>query len=173
MSARDPRVPAWRDAADKEWEANRMATYAAMVEHLDLGVGQILQALKDYGAEKNTLVIFFSDNGGCAEVVEPNWYDVPSRTRDGKRIVVGDKHHSVFAGPEDVSSRKKFERVSGRAKLEGDGVESLSWFELIQPDLDDSIAVLGGELADVEADAGWKDPDAAGATACVAKFAKG
>jgi arylsulfatase len=102
LSPRDPRVSDWSRVKDKEWEANRMATYAAMVEHLDSGVGQILGALKEKGIEKSTLVIFFSDNGACAEVIEPNWYDVPTRTRDGRRIAVGGSNHSVFAGPDDV-----------------------------------------------------------------------
>jgi arylsulfatase A-like enzyme len=102
LSPRDPRVPAWMDAANKKWEANRMATYAAMVEHLDTGVGNIFYALKKKNIETNTLVIFFSDNGGCAEVVSPSWYDVPSYTRDGRRIAAGNSNHSMFAGPDTV-----------------------------------------------------------------------
>lgn len=102
LSPRDPRVPAWTQVRDKEWEANRMATYAAMVERLDQGVGRILKALKEQGIEQNTLVIFFSDNGACAEVIQPEWYDVPSRTRSGQRVKVGNRDHTVLAGPEDV-----------------------------------------------------------------------
>lgn len=102
LSPRDPRVPPWNDVADKKWEANRMATYAAMIQHLDDGVGRILGALRQKGIDQNTLVIFFSDNGGCAEVVEPDWYDIPSQTRDGRRVLVGNGDHSVFAGPENV-----------------------------------------------------------------------
>lgn len=102
LSPRDPRVPPWTKVKDKAWEANRMATFAAMVERLDTGVGRILNALKEKGVDKNTLVIFLSDNGGCAEVVQPGWYDVPSRTRSGEKVKVGNHDHSVFAGPEDV-----------------------------------------------------------------------
>jgi arylsulfatase A-like enzyme len=102
LSPRDPRVHPWTEVKDKEWEANRMATYAAMVEHLDRGVGRMVERLKAKGAEQNTLVLFFSDNGACAEVIEPGWYDVPSQTRAGQPIQVGNKDHSVFAGPETV-----------------------------------------------------------------------
>ena len=41
-------------------------TYAAMVTCMDTGIGRILKALKDKGIEKNTLVLFFSDNGANA-----------------------------------------------------------------------------------------------------------
>jgi arylsulfatase len=102
LSPRDPRVPAWEEVRDKDWEANRMATYAAMVERMDRGVGRIVAALNDQGVAENTLVIFLSDNGGCAEAIEPTWYDVPSRTRDGRPIKVGNRDHTVFAGPNDV-----------------------------------------------------------------------
>lgn len=40
------------------------AVYAAMVEHLDQSTGRILQQLESLGLTENTLVVFFSDNGG-------------------------------------------------------------------------------------------------------------
>jgi len=102
LSPRDPRVPSWDKVVDKKWEANRMATYAAMVSHLDTGVGRIFEALNQNHIDQNTLVIFFSDNGACAEVIQPGWYDVPSLTRDGRHVAVGNGNHSVFAGPDNV-----------------------------------------------------------------------
>jgi arylsulfatase A-like enzyme len=42
MTARDPRVPAWKDAPNKEWEMRRVAVYAAQVERLDRNIGRIL-----------------------------------------------------------------------------------------------------------------------------------
>src|SRR5262249_40967373 len=102
LSPRDPRVPPWNKAQDKAWEANRMATYAAMVAHLDTGVGRSMAEIKKNHIDETTLVIFFSDNGACAEVVEPGWYDIPSRTRDGRPVRVGNSDHSVFAGPDNV-----------------------------------------------------------------------
>jgi len=38
--------------------------YVACAEHMDDGIGQILEALDEEGKTENTLVIFFSDNGG-------------------------------------------------------------------------------------------------------------
>lgn len=42
------------------------ATYAAMVESMDQAVGRVLQAVKSKGIEDNTVVVFFSDNGGLS-----------------------------------------------------------------------------------------------------------
>ena len=41
--------------------------YAAMIEHVDESVGRILGGLKDLGLDDNTLVVFFSDNGGLRQ----------------------------------------------------------------------------------------------------------
>ena len=102
LSPRDPRVQPWAEAPNHAWQANRMATYAAMVSHLDQGVGRIVAELKQANAFTNTLVIFLSDNGACDEVIYPQYYDVPSATRDGRTIKVGNRDSSVFAGPVDV-----------------------------------------------------------------------
>lgn len=40
------------------------AVYAAMIEHVDRSVGRIIQKLDKLGLSKNTVVVFFSDNGG-------------------------------------------------------------------------------------------------------------
>ena len=42
-------------------------TYAAMVESIDDSVGSVVEALRELGLEKDTLVIFTSDNGGFAK----------------------------------------------------------------------------------------------------------
>jgi len=40
------------------------AKLAALIEHLDSGVGQVVRTLEETGHTRNTLVIFTSDNGG-------------------------------------------------------------------------------------------------------------
>ena len=42
------------------------ATYAAMMEWLDIQVGRVLTALESEGLDKNTVVCFMSDNGGLS-----------------------------------------------------------------------------------------------------------
>lgn len=58
-------VPRWEElnAEQQEKEARRMEIYAAMVSNVDFHVGRLLNYLEKAGQKKNTLVIFFSDNG--------------------------------------------------------------------------------------------------------------
>ena len=58
-------LPKWDTLTDaqKDLEDLRMSVYAAMVERMDKGIGQLMDALKTTNQEKNTLIIFLSDNG--------------------------------------------------------------------------------------------------------------
>ncbi len=61
--------PAWDSLPEDRREdlARRMATFAAMVGHVDDGVGKVLADLEKHGEIDNTLIIFLSDNGACYE----------------------------------------------------------------------------------------------------------
>lgn len=61
--------PSWDSlpADRREDLARRMATFAAMVEHVDQGIGRILADLEKNGELDNTLIAFLSDNGACYE----------------------------------------------------------------------------------------------------------
>jgi N-acetylgalactosamine-6-sulfatase len=48
---------------EADYDKGSRATYAAMVERMDEGIGKILKALDDQKLMDNTLVIFMSDNG--------------------------------------------------------------------------------------------------------------
>ncbi|GAA1332723.1 arylsulfatase [Actinocatenispora thailandica] len=67
ISDRDPAVPAWDSTDDHAWQAARMAVYAAQIDRMDQGIGRVLDALEQTGRLANTLFVFLSDNGGCAE----------------------------------------------------------------------------------------------------------
>lgn len=77
LSPRNEEAPAWKNVEDKHEWAHRMAVYAAMVDRMDQGIGQIVKALKETGQFDNTLILFLSDNGGCAEHYNPV-KDVPA-----------------------------------------------------------------------------------------------
>jgi arylsulfatase A-like enzyme len=51
---------------------HRLRVYAAMIRALDRNVGRVMQTLKDQGLDKNTLVIFTSDNGGAHYIGLPD-----------------------------------------------------------------------------------------------------
>lgn len=40
------------------------AVYAAMIEHVDNSTGRIMNKLEELGLSENTMIVFFSDNGG-------------------------------------------------------------------------------------------------------------
>lgn len=42
------------------------AVYASMVEAMDTAIGQVMAKLKELNLEKNTIIVFFSDNGGLS-----------------------------------------------------------------------------------------------------------
>ena len=106
ISARDEKAPPWEEVAEKDWEDLRMAVYSAQVDRMDQGIGKITDRLRDLEIEENTLVLFLSDNGGCAEFLaeesnrkEPFRYNVP--TRDGKPMRIGNTP-KIKPGPADT-----------------------------------------------------------------------
>lgn len=62
-------IPEW-DTLDEDRRrdlARRMATYAAMVEIMDRNIGRMIDELREANELDNTLIVFLSDNGACAE----------------------------------------------------------------------------------------------------------
>jgi arylsulfatase len=92
LPASDAASPTWTEAPHKDWEAARMAVYAAQVDRMDQRVGDIVDALEAAGRLEDTLVVFFSDNGASAEELLPgdqSMSQVPASTRDGRPITHG------------------------------------------------------------------------------------
>ena len=48
--------------------SEKQAIYGAMIETMDMNIGRLLQTLKSLDLEKNTLVVFTSDNGGLTSI---------------------------------------------------------------------------------------------------------
>lgn len=59
------------------------AVYAAMVESMDTAVGKILAKLSELNLDKNTLIIFTSDNGGLSSSEGSPTSNVPGRGGKG------------------------------------------------------------------------------------------
>ncbi len=68
MSPRFPGVPAWDElpAEAQLAQANRMAAYAGMIDHMDVHIGRVIDHLKATGQYDNTIIIYMTDNG-------PDW----------------------------------------------------------------------------------------------------
>lgn len=91
ISPRDETVPSWNTVSHRDWEAAKMATYAAMVDRMDQSIGRLVATLKKSDQFDNTLILFLSDNGGCAEfMAEDGWaQSFPDQTHDGRQILMG------------------------------------------------------------------------------------
>ncbi len=91
--------PAWDMLGEKRRKdlARRMAVFAAMVGHVDAGVGRIVSHLKKTGDFENTLILFLSDNGACYE-----WgpFGFDGRSRVGKTVLYTGDALRRLGGPD-------------------------------------------------------------------------
>nr|WP_321408463.1 arylsulfatase [uncultured Carboxylicivirga sp.] len=76
----------WDNCDKKEFETRCMAVHAAMVDHVDQGVGEIINTLKKNGQYENTLIMVLSDNGASYERGYVPGFDRPGFTRDSTII---------------------------------------------------------------------------------------
>lgn len=115
LSERDADVVPWAETADTDWQEQRMEVYAAQVELMDAAVGTLVEALTRTGQLDDTVIMFLSDNGGCAEEIPTGWVDelshrpihTPTRTRDGRRVRRGNDTTVTPGGPETFASYGK------------------------------------------------------------------
>lgn len=121
----------WDAVSDKQWEARCMEVYAAQIDSMDQGIGQLVATLKRTGQLQNTLLLFLQDNGGCAEAIGRSGHTArgtaptlppqakdfhvegssPKQTRDGWPVLGGT---GVLPGPRDtfISYGKAWANVS-------------------------------------------------------------
>ena len=80
-------------------------TYAAMVYAVDRGVKRVTKALKESGQYENTLIVFFSDNGGKVKAGANNF---PLKDGKGSTFEGGYRVPMFFHWPNVVPSGQKF-----------------------------------------------------------------
>ncbi len=67
-----------------KWRNNQsLPVYAALVETMDMAVGKVLKTLKEKNLDKNTIVIFMSDNGGLSTAEGQPTSNLPLRAGKG------------------------------------------------------------------------------------------
>lgn len=125
-------VPDHGDYAGKDWPAPDKG-FAASVTRLDADVGRLLDRLKELGLDRNTLVIFTSDNGPHAEGGHrPDFFDTNGPLRGIKRSLTegGIRVPGIFRWP-------------GRIPAGGVSAQP-AWF----PDLLPTLAAFAGVTPD-------------------------
>lgn len=106
LPPRDEGSIPWEGDPNQAWQAQRMQTFAAMVDEMDQAIGRLLEVL-----DENTLVVFLSDNGGSPEGhlnntierMKKEWVSslIPEAARDGSPMISGDVP-GVDLGPENT-----------------------------------------------------------------------
>jgi arylsulfatase len=114
-----PAPQKWEDFPDENraWEIRCMEVYAAMIDSMDQGIGRVAKVVRESGQLDNTLILFFSDNGGCWEGfgrsprlhavtgIKPMGKDelqkdmIPKRSRAGLPVLSG---VDVMPGPSET-----------------------------------------------------------------------
>lgn len=95
--------------------SNPVAAFPAMVEHLDNGIGEIMQLLKELDIEEKTIVLFSSDNGPHREGGhDPDFFDSNGPLRGYKRDLYegGIRVPMLIRWPEKIEPGRVTSQVS-------------------------------------------------------------
>lgn len=87
-------------------EDGKRAVYGAMVAGMDEGIGQVIQKLKETGQYENTLIFFYSDNGGSSNGASCG----PYRGHKGMVFEGGIRIPFLVSWPAVLKGGKRFEK---------------------------------------------------------------
>ena len=85
--------------------------YAAVVEGMDRAMGRVLRTLEDEGIAENTIVLFFSDNGGQTTVGAGGAANAPLRGGKGEVFEGGIRVVAALRWPGQVAAGSKMNQV--------------------------------------------------------------
>jgi arylsulfatase A-like enzyme len=108
--------------------------YAAVVEGMDRAIGQVLDTLEEQGLAENTIVLFFSDNGGAAYAYG-GADNVPLRGGKGEVFEGGIRVVANIRWPEQIEAGSKMESIMSVMDVlptltAAAGIEAETTFEL-------------------------------------------
>ncbi len=113
----DNRLPARSYNTDSSRRMSRMMfrpsarpMYAAVVDGMDQSIAKVLDTLDDEGIADNTIVLFFSDNGGAAYATG-GADNVPLRGGKGETFEGGIRVVSVMRWPAKIDAGSKAESI--------------------------------------------------------------
>jgi len=113
----DDRVPARSRQTDQSRQLRKLLLqksarpmYAAVVDGMDQAVGRVLETLDEQGLAENTIVLFFSDNGGAAYATG-GADNVPLRGGKGETFEGGIRVVSVMRWPAKLEAGTRYEGI--------------------------------------------------------------
>ncbi|MEP5569538.1 MAG: sulfatase-like hydrolase/transferase [Halioglobus sp.] len=113
----DNRLPARSKNTDETRKMNRLMgadsarpMYAAVVDGMDQAIGRVLKTLDTEGIADNTIVLFFSDNGGAAYATG-GADNVPLRGGKGETWEGGIRVVSLMRWPDGLASGQKMDQI--------------------------------------------------------------
>ena len=130
----EPMHRSWEELSPEEKtdQARAMAVYSAMIDSVDQNLGRVLTHLEETGELDNTLIMFLSDNGASAEIVEngdgeigavDRWASVGGHWANVSNVPFKSYKNSTFEGgvetpfivywPEVIAQRSPVNESSG------------------------------------------------------------
>ena len=108
--------------------------YAAVVDAMDQAIGQVLKTLDEQGIAQNTIVLFFSDNGGAAYATG-GADNVPLRGGKGETFEGGIRVVAVMRWPAKLEAGAKMTSIMSAMDVfptlaDAAGIETGNTFEL-------------------------------------------
>tara|TARA_A100000164_G_scaffold114915_1_gene101287 strand:- start:805 stop:2259 length:1455 start_codon:yes stop_codon:yes gene_type:complete len=95
-----PHIPLY--ASDEFLGSSSGGLYSDVIEEIDWSVGQVLNALKENNLDKNTVVLFSSDNGPWLRFEKHGGSAGPLRAGKGTTFEGGQRVPTIFWGPSIV-----------------------------------------------------------------------